>query len=215
MASGPIAIIPIFVTLAGCATVTRGSTESLVIESEPSGARAEVSPPGLRCTTPCSVELKRKRNYVVELRKDGYDTTRVQVGSVTAAAGRAGMAGNVLVGGIIGMGVDTATGATRGLSPNPVRVLLLPTGTAPPAPPPPDTSLTAAVAANENCIQPSVVDRETCLGRLKLGMAKDEVVALLGAPDGTSRDGTTLRYGDRYLKFDADERLLRISDRPI
>jgi hypothetical protein len=46
-------------------------------------------------------------------------------------------------------------------------------------------------------------------------MSKAEIIALLGQPDGTSRDGTTFRYGDRYLKFDAAEKLIRISDKPL
>jgi len=41
------------------------------------------------------------------------------------------MAGNVLLGGIIGAGVDAATGATKKLTPNPIRVTLNPLKTAP------------------------------------------------------------------------------------
>ena len=41
-----------------------------------------------------------------------------------AASGGAALAGNVLVGGIIGLGVDAATGASKELTPNPVRVTL-------------------------------------------------------------------------------------------
>jgi hypothetical protein len=35
-----------------------------------------------------------------------------------------GVAGNVLVGGIIGLGVDAATGASQDLVPNPLKVTL-------------------------------------------------------------------------------------------
>jgi len=42
----------------------------------------------------------------------------------TADAGAAGVAGNILVGGIIGLGVDAATGASQDLVPNPVEVKL-------------------------------------------------------------------------------------------
>lgn len=41
-----------------------------------------------------------------------------------ATSGGAALAGNVLVGGIIGLGVDAATGASKELTPNPVRVTL-------------------------------------------------------------------------------------------
>ena len=49
---------------------------------------------------------------------------KLTAGNVAASTG------NVLVGGIIGIGVDHATGAGRDLKPNPVIVSLQPTGTA-------------------------------------------------------------------------------------
>ena len=39
-------------------------------------------------------------------------------------AGAAGVAGNVLLGGVIGIGIDAATGASKDLKPNPVEVEL-------------------------------------------------------------------------------------------
>jgi hypothetical protein len=42
------------------------------------------------------------------------------------------MAGNVLLGGVIGAGVDAATGATKQLKPNPVQVTLVAKGSARP-----------------------------------------------------------------------------------
>ncbi len=74
------------VALAGCATITRGTTEVLVIESEPPGADVEVSPAGLRCKTPCSLELKRKSNYMVQIQRDGYEPVKVNV--LSQIAGR-------------------------------------------------------------------------------------------------------------------------------
>ena len=214
----PVAAVAL---LAGCATVTRGRTDDLIIQSVPTGARATIHPDGIHCTTPCTIALKRKKSYVVELHKDGFDSASVAVQPVTDGAGRAGMAGNILVGGLIGMGVDAATGAIKGLSPNPLQVMLLPTVPQPEVPvqvaavaaPPAAASEPAGPGAN--CIQPSIVDREACLGRLQLGMSKAGIIVLLGQPDGTSRDGTTFRYGDRYLKFDAAEQLIRISDKPL
>ncbi|MGO4571063.1 hypothetical protein [Microvirga sp. 2TAF3] len=43
-----------------------------------------------------------------------------------AGAGAAGFAGNVLIGGIVGMGVDAATGSTLEHYPNPVTASLAP-----------------------------------------------------------------------------------------
>lgn len=43
-----------------------------------------------------------------------------------AGSGAAGFAGNVLLGGVVGMGVDAATGATLEHTPNPVNATLRP-----------------------------------------------------------------------------------------
>lgn len=118
--------ICLFATLStGCATITRGTTEVLVIETTPPGADVELSN-GMRCRTPCSLEMKRKKEVVVEISKQGYEPVKVNVLSQIAGAGAAGMAGNVLLGGLIGAGVDAATGATKQLKPNPVKVSLVP-----------------------------------------------------------------------------------------
>lgn len=45
--------------------------------------------------------------------------------SEISGAGAAGMAGNVLIGGVIGAGVDAGTGATKDLRPNPLSVQLV------------------------------------------------------------------------------------------
>jgi hypothetical protein len=50
----------------------------------------------------------------------------VPVATKFAGAGAAGLAGNVLVGGVVGMGVDVATGATLEHFPNPVAANLVP-----------------------------------------------------------------------------------------
>lgn len=113
----------------GCATITRGTTEVLVIETTPSGADVSLSN-GLRCSSPCALEVKRKANLVLDITKAGYEPARLNVLSEVAGAGAAGMAGNVVFGGVIGAGVDAATGATKRLVPNPVRVTLNPVGAA-------------------------------------------------------------------------------------
>jgi hypothetical protein len=73
---------------------------------------------------PCTLKLKRKESFTVTIHKPGYRKVTTQVISQVAGAGAAGMAGNVIVGGIIGVGVDAATGATKELKPNPLEVVL-------------------------------------------------------------------------------------------
>lgn len=109
----------------GCATITRGTKEVLVVESDPSGADVELST-GLRGKTPTSFKLKRKRDLVVTISKAGYETATINVNSQIAGAGAAGMAGNLVFGGLIGAGIDAGSGATKQLKPNPVTVKLNP-----------------------------------------------------------------------------------------
>lgn len=111
--------------LAGCATITRGTTESFVIETNPPGARASLSN-GLVCDTPCSLKVKRRGDFVVTLEKEGYETVTSTVTSSVDSGGGAGMAGNIVFGGIIGAGVDAGTGAMHSHKPNPLVVELTP-----------------------------------------------------------------------------------------
>jgi len=110
--------------LSGCATITRGTTDNLLVQSEPDGASVELSS-GQTCRTPCNLELKRKNDYTLYMRKEGFQDAEIKVESKVAGAGAAGMAGNVLIGGVIGAGVDAFSGATNNLEPNPVHVHLV------------------------------------------------------------------------------------------
>ena len=118
----------------GCATITRGTTEVLVVETQPPGADVRINPAGMNCKTPCSVELKRKRNYTLQIEREGYEPVTVNVLSEISGAGAAGMAGNVVLGGLIGVAVDAASGATKKLTPNPVTLTLVPVAAAAPVP---------------------------------------------------------------------------------
>src|SRR3954469_19971313 len=89
----------------GCASVTRGTTESISIASTPSGATADVS--GLEvpttCVTPCVVQAKRNADITVSIAKEGYQPQVVPLTKEVPGSGAAGFAGNVLVGGLVGM----------------------------------------------------------------------------------------------------------------
>ncbi len=111
--------------ITGCATVTRGTTETLLVQSEPSGASVRLSS-GFTGVTPTAFTVSRKGDIVVSIIKDGYEPVEVVARSQIAGKGAAGFAGNVLIGGVIGMGVDAATGASLSHFPNPVKVTLVP-----------------------------------------------------------------------------------------
>lgn len=113
-------------SLGACATVTRGSKDAWVVNSEPTGAKVETTNGHQCAATPCAIKMSRKSKFTATLTKPGYKPATVQVSHKTANAGAAGVAGNVLLGGVIGLGVDMATGASQDLVPNNVTIKLEP-----------------------------------------------------------------------------------------
>jgi hypothetical protein len=118
------------ISLSGCATITRGTSDQVQIHSEPDGATASTSM-GQNCVTPCTITVGRKDEFTVRYEKPGYVGKNVDVKTQIAAGGAAGFAGNIILGGVIGMGADAVTGATLEHVPNPVNATLTPIGNAP------------------------------------------------------------------------------------
>ncbi|MEQ8301169.1 MAG: PEGA domain-containing protein [Hyphomonas sp.] len=118
-------LLPLAIALAGCATVTRGTTEAFLVETEPSGAEVTTSL-GLKCgPTPCAIpKVKREAEFSVTIEKEGYKTTTHNITHQMSGGGGAGMAGNVILGGGIGAILDANNGATQELVPNPLKVTL-------------------------------------------------------------------------------------------
>ena len=111
--------------LPACATVTRGTSQKYMIESTPAQAEVALST-GQKCITPCKLKLKRKHGFTATFNKAGYEPLKAQVKSKFSGGGAAAGAGNVLIGGIIGAAVDGSSGARNNLTPNPLRVKLVP-----------------------------------------------------------------------------------------
>ncbi|HVK81221.1 MAG TPA: PEGA domain-containing protein [Verrucomicrobiae bacterium] len=123
--------VALIAPLAACATITRGTTQAFTVETDPGGAAVSTTN-GLYCpSTPCTfARVPREAEFVVTITKEGYETATHNVTHQTAGSGGAAMAGNVLVGGIIGAAIDGNSGATQDLVPNPLRVTLQPIGPA-------------------------------------------------------------------------------------
>ncbi|MBR0777764.1 PEGA domain-containing protein [Bradyrhizobium diazoefficiens] len=123
-----LGIAALGVMLGSCASVTRGTTENIAISSTPSGAEAVIS--GLEipttCTTPCAIVAKRSADISITFQKEGYESQTVQLTKEIPATGAAGFAGNIVAGGLVGMGVDAVTGAALDHKPNPVIVTMQP-----------------------------------------------------------------------------------------
>ena len=69
---------------------------------------------------------RRKENFDVTVSKPGYITQTVKVKSNFSPTGGGAMAGNLIAGSVVGVGVDAVSGASLSLYPNPVVVHLVP-----------------------------------------------------------------------------------------
>lgn len=128
MSKSSVALLAIFVILnSACATITRGTTDTFVIETDPGGATARTSL-GLMCEpTPCVIpRIKRNASFTVTIEKDGYKSATYNITHKRSDGGGMAMAGNILAGGIIGGVLDSSNGATQELVPNPLIVTLEP-----------------------------------------------------------------------------------------
>lgn len=105
--------------LSGCATIITGTTQKVPVTSNPSGAVAKADG-GMAAVTPTVFILKRKTDHTIEISKEGYRTATVILRHTLSGAA----AGNVLVGGIIGIAIDSSSGAMYKLVPERVDVTL-------------------------------------------------------------------------------------------
>jgi hypothetical protein len=71
--------------------------------------------------------MPRKEAFDATFVKVGYETKTVHVDSKIRAGGTAGLVGNVVAGGVIGMAIDGTNGSMNDLVPNPLVVTLTPT----------------------------------------------------------------------------------------
>jgi hypothetical protein len=109
----------------GCATVIKGSSQSIPVSSDPPAADI-VLDGKIVGQTPKTLALKRDSNYLITVQKTGFEQQSVPIVKNIGGA----VWGNALVGGLIGWGVDAASGAQYNLLPSSVSVKLLPVNTA-------------------------------------------------------------------------------------
>ena len=118
-----LALFLVFFLTTGCATIIKGTTQGVPISSDPSGADILVD--GMLVgTTPTDVELKRKRDHLITIEKKNYSPKSIAVVKNVGGA----VWGNIIAGGLIGWGVDAASGAQNNLTPKTIFVRLEPVG---------------------------------------------------------------------------------------
>ena len=110
----------------GCASIVRGSSEKLTIQSVPSGAQVRLST-GQAGVTPWEVEVKRKDTIFVTVTKDGYkEMSTAVISSIDGASLGIGTVANFVTLPILNDVIDYKTGANFSHKPNPLIVTLIP-----------------------------------------------------------------------------------------
>ena len=105
----PMLMLPM---LAGCASISHGTTQQIALTTEPPGATCTLSRQGLSIATvaetPAVALVQRdKRDILATCSKPGYQTAIRTLHSGVADSSF----GNILVGGLIGVAIDSANGA--------------------------------------------------------------------------------------------------------
>jgi len=131
------AIAAIGFGMAGCGTIVEGTHQDIAIASTPDGAHCDATRKGEAVgtinATPGKLSVRKtKDDILLACNKDGYQPSSQYLHSGMAA----GTFGNIIAGGVIGWGVDSATGADNKY-PESVTVQLVPiTGGGAPVTPP-------------------------------------------------------------------------------
>ena len=121
-----VAVVALGFVASACATVVGGTTQDVLIESQPPGAECKIDRLGANIgvvkPTPGRVNIARsKDNVIVSCAQEGYEqSNEVLVSSFTGAT-----VGNLLLGGLVGVVVDAASGANNKY-PDRVLVVLTP-----------------------------------------------------------------------------------------
>ncbi|MCF1466817.1 translation initiation factor 2 [Agrobacterium vitis] len=119
-----VAIATAFVS--SCGSVSRGTTEDVTIHALPDDASIRTSL-GPGCPrSPCTFPVKRKDSFTAFAEREGYKPGSIQIKTEISGGGAAGFAGNVLLGGLIGMGVDAYNKSSYDHTPNPAYIILEP-----------------------------------------------------------------------------------------
>ena len=109
--------------LGGCATVLNGTSTEYSTTTSPEGATVKFNG-GQTCTTPCSLEFKRKGDLRADITLAGHKPTYVLIQSKLGGS----TFGNIVLGGGVGAIVDGSNGASNRLYPRPLIVRLAPEG---------------------------------------------------------------------------------------
>lgn len=140
----------------GCASIVRGGSEKLMIQSLPSGAQVRLST-GQAGVTPWEVEVKRKDTLFVTVTKDGFkEMSTAVISSIDGASLGIGTVANFVTLPILNDVIDYKTGANFSHKPNPLIVTLIPSSSAETYPVPAPATAAPVPASTVPASQPPV-----------------------------------------------------------
>jgi len=108
-------------TTPGCATLMSGKTQNITFDSEPKGATVSINDVAMG-KTPLTLKLNKKDNLAFKFEKEGYKTYKKQMETRIDPWAW----GNIILGGLIGFGIDYMTGALYEYESNRYFTTLLP-----------------------------------------------------------------------------------------
>ena len=148
------AIAALGLAVSGCASIVEGTTQDFAVNTTPKGGASCTltnSEGTWHVTTPGTARVhKTKHDLVITCALDGYKTAHRNIESHFNGA----TAGNVIAGGIIGIGIDAATGANFNY-PADATLELEPLDAASAAPPVNAAAAPATVTAPEAVAKPA------------------------------------------------------------
>ena len=132
-----VAVVFAASSLAGCGTITQGTSQNITITSTPPGGHCDLTRKGEHVATidktPGTVKVdKTKNDILLTCTMAGYQDASVNLESGYGA----GTFGNIILGGGIGWAIDSATGADNKY-PSSAAVQFIPVGATAPAAPAP------------------------------------------------------------------------------
>lgn len=118
-----LCVVTVFII--SCATIIKGTSQDISINSSPTKASVVIKTTGgvetFTGTTPTTAKLSKKKEYVVTISLEGYKETTVQI----TQSFEAWTIGNILCGGVLGLVIDAVDGAMWKLEPEQIMVSLV------------------------------------------------------------------------------------------
>ncbi|BFU89281.1 MAG: hypothetical protein NTAFB01_04680 [Nitrospira sp.] len=111
---------------AGCATIVSSSTVDVSLATTPAGAKAQVNGQTYATTNSVTIPIRRGKNPTIHVEKDGYEPQDIRLERKFGGW----VWGNILFGGLIGLGIDLITEHAYGVEPDDIHITLQPVSAA-------------------------------------------------------------------------------------